>query len=305
MPSDTQSEVPEQRILEASMRLPPGRAVTGWAACRLAGGNFFDGLADDGRTPFPVALAVTGHRVRATPGVCFTYDPLPAWEWHLRHGIPICRPERATHDEMRRVPDVRRAVEVIDMMAAARITSPARVRAYAVAHPGRRRNRMVLVALGLASEHSRSVRETRLRLVAELDAGFPRLVVNCPVYSLDGRLLGVADLIDLEAGLVIEFDGADHRTRRRHTRDVGKDEAFRGRGLEVVRVTGTDLADRELVVSRLRGARRRALFEPPRERRWVARPPVDRLDDELADREWETMEREWWAVQPLPDVSGW
>ena len=40
------------------MRLPAVGAVTGWAACRLHGAAFFDGLAPDGVTPLPVPLAV-------------------------------------------------------------------------------------------------------------------------------------------------------------------------------------------------------------------------------------------------------
>ena len=35
--------------------------------------------------------------------------------------------------------------------------------------------------------------------------------MNCPVHDRSGRLLGIADLLDEEAGLVVEFDGADHR----------------------------------------------------------------------------------------------
>ena len=98
--------------------------------------------------------------------------------------------------------------------------------------------------------------------MGEIDAGLPRLEPNCPVLDRHGTLLGIADLLEPLAGLAIEFDGADHRGRARHTRDVAKDEAFRSLGLEVTRVTGTDLRDRDLVVRRLVAARRRARFEP-------------------------------------------
>ena len=37
--------------------------------------------------------------------------------------------------------------------------------------------------------------------------------VNCPIQDLAGNLLGIADLLDEEAGLAVEFDGADHRAR--------------------------------------------------------------------------------------------
>lgn len=81
-------------------------------------------------------------------------------------------------------------------------------------------------AVELASEHSRSPNESRLRLVTEFDAGLPRLLVNSTVYDLDGRRLGEVDLLDIEAGLVVEYDGADHRTPRQHARDVAKEAAL-------------------------------------------------------------------------------
>src|SRR4051794_33269996 len=62
-------ELVEQRILEA---LAPtlGRAVvTGWAALRLQGGGFFDGLGRNGRTRIPVPLAANGERLSSRPGV--------------------------------------------------------------------------------------------------------------------------------------------------------------------------------------------------------------------------------------------
>lgn len=58
VPVDTDFGRPEQRILEQSVRLPEGGAVTGWAACRLHRAAFFDGLGRDGVTPKPVPLAL-------------------------------------------------------------------------------------------------------------------------------------------------------------------------------------------------------------------------------------------------------
>lgn len=294
VPADAPRHLPEQRVLEAAALLPSYGAVTGWAACRMARATFLDGVADDGRTTLPVQLAVGSKgRIRPRPGiVVVSHERLAPWEWHVRHGVRVTRPERATFDEMRRTGDLRHAVEVVDMMAAARATSPARVAAYARARWGTPGRGLVLDALRLASEHSRSPRETRLRLVALLDAGLPALLVNCPVYSRDGRFLGVVDLLDLVAGLAIEFDGAEHRHRARHTADVRKEDRLRRHGLEVVRVTGTDLADVASTVDRLLAARARARFEPIADRSWVACPPADTLDEHLPEQEWLVMDHE-------------
>lgn len=279
VPAGTPRDRPEQRILEQSMRLPAGGAVTGWAACRLARAAFFDGLARDGLTRLPVPLAVgPDGRLRADGDAVATYDRIDEGEVVEVCGIPALTALRATFDAMRLAADVREAVVALDMMAAARRMSLRRLASYADLRAGAHGIAKVRAAVPLASEHSRSPNETRLRLCWVLDAGLPPPLVNCPVYGDGGALLGIADLLDDEAGLAVEFDGADHRSAGQHTRDVAKEDAFRRHGIEVARVTGADLWDRELVVDRLREARGRARFEPATTRRWEPRPEPDVLD---------------------------
>ena len=297
-------DLPEQRILEQSVRLPSGAAITGWAGCRLHGGNFFDGLAPDGVTELPVPLALgRGGNIRRDERIEVDYLPLAADEVVVRHGIRVVVPARATFDAMRFAEDAREATVALEMSVAARFTSIERVRAYGEAHPGATGIGQVRQGCAWAREHSRSPNEVRTRLVWELDAGLPRPEINCPIHALDGRLLGIADLLDPVAGFVAEFDGADHREKARHTRDVAKDEAFRGVGIEVARITGTDLKDRQLVVARLRSARSRASFEPAERRRWRAKPLADCAEAELAKKEMmsELMQHVLSLPEELPD----
>lgn len=190
VPTATRDDLPEQRVAEASVRLPPHARITGWAACRLNGANFFDGLERDGRTQLPVPVNV-GPRGQIT---------------------------------------------------------------------------------------------TRCRILLRYAVPGVHWLVNCPIYDLSGRLLGIADLIDLEAGLVVEFDGADHRQAARHTRDVVKEDALRRVGLEVVRVTGREVDNHGLVGDRVRAGRERARFECEVDRRWLARPPSDTLHEVIEER---------------------
>lgn len=104
VPIGVDVDLPEQRVLEQSVRLPPGGAVTGWGGCRLDTANFFDGLEADRR--------ITVSRER-----------LAAEEIVVRHGIPCTRTRRALFDEMRRADDVRESVVAVDMMAAAQRVS--------------------------------------------------------------------------------------------------------------------------------------------------------------------------------------
>jgi hypothetical protein len=306
VPASTGRDLVEQRILEQSMRLPTTGAVTAWAALRMHGASFFDGLAGDGVTalPVPLALAPSGW-LRPHPAVRVTYDRLPASEVVRRHGVRVVTPERALFDQLRQAPSLREAVVAMDMAVAGRVTSPQRIAAYVASHPGHTAVQQARDALPFGREHSRSPNETRLRLVWVLDAALPDPALNCPVHDrASGRLLGIADLLDLEAGLAVEFDGAEHRGRDRHVRDVAKEEAFRSRGIEVTRVTGPDLLDRPLVVGRLLAARSRARWEPEPDRAWVAVPPEDRAERLLREREewaavYERLERDCW----LPDVQ--
>lgn len=264
----------------------------------------------DGRTPIPVPLAVGAGQIRPDALVRVVRDRLPAEEVVRRYGIPCTTRERAVFDAARMAAGPRETVVVLDMAAAAQITSRRRVAAYAADHRGQRGVRQVDRALPLASELSRSPNETRTRLVWVLDAGLPPPLVNQPVFDLEGRLLAVVDLLDVASGLVGEFDGADHRGASRHSKDVEREDRLRRHGLECVTVTGPQLADPLRVARRILGARSRALWLPPHQRRWTIEPPpwwevADCLDAVLDERDALRTLHEALERQPVPDIRGW
>ena len=152
----------------------------------------------------------------------------------------------------------------------------------------------------LADEDSRSPKETEMRLVWMLDAGFPRPFSNRAVLDRRGRLLGVADLLDLEAGVVGEYDGGDHADKRRRRRDARREDAFREVGLEPFKVVTGDLDDTDLVVGRMTRARSRALWLTPSECRWTldesTDEPAETLDFRLDRRD---------MLRELHDRDGW
>ena len=126
----------------------------------------------------------------------------------------------------------------------------------------------------LADERSRSPAESRLRLVWVLDAALPPPLCNRPVFDLAGRHLGTPDLLDPEAGVVGEYDGAVHLSVRRRAMDAAREGRFRNAGLEYFEVLAPDMHDRDLVVERMLSARTRAL-ETRRIRNWTTDPPDD------------------------------
>jgi hypothetical protein len=275
VPSWVDPTVPEQRILEQSMRLPPGGAVTGWGSCRMQRAGFFDGLLRDGVTPAPVPLCIGAvGQIRETPGNLVSRARLLDDEIVRIAGIPCTRPLRALFDQMRTAKGVRAAAADMDMMAAAGLASISQMRRYVEAHPAWDGVPQVRAGLDLADEDSRSPSETRMRLIWVVDAHLPKPLVNQPVWNLRGRLLGYADLFDPRAGLVGEYDGADHRQARRHSRDVAREDGFRRHGLEYFKVTGPDLPRTDVVVRRMLETRARARWLAPRDRSWTLQAPA-------------------------------
>lgn len=269
VPAGTDRSRVEQRIVEAMCGLPPTAVVTGWGSGRMHGAAFLDGRAGRTMLPVQVLLPAGSHRA-ARPGVRFV-EGRPD-EVVLIHGIRCAAIVPAVFDAMRLRRDVRDAVVDLDMVAAARLVTVADVQEHLASRASWRGTPGVPIvreALPLASNRSASPPETRLRLVWQLDAGLPPPLVNVPVYDRRGRFLGIPDLLDLEAGLAVEYDGDDHRDPVRHSDDVDREAGFRGAGLEVTRVTGRDLRRTPELVHRLRTARSRSRFEPASRRRWV------------------------------------
>lgn len=292
----------EQRIAEEAARLGPDGAVTGWAALRLSGAAYFDGLDPANLTLLAVPLVVGSGQLRHAAGIQVLRDALEPDEVVVRAGIRCTTVERATFDAMRHAPDDRAATVVMDMVAAAELTSIRRMREYVAQRAGQRGVPRVRRTLDLADEDSWSPKESEMRLIWMLDAGFPRPLCNRSVHDLQGRLLGVADLLDVEAGLVGEYDGMDHAGRHRRRRDARREDDFRAAGLECFKVVTGDLVDVALVVDRMRRARSRALWLPPTQRLWrlgadSEEDPSETLDFRLDRRDMlrELHERDGWA----------
>src|SRR3954447_19524467 len=289
VPSAVSENLAEQRILEQSMRLPDGGAVTGWAGCRLAGAGHFDGLDTDGHARQPVPLLVPpDSKLRSLSGSTVRREPLPAREIRVVAGIPTSVPVRALFDEIRRVQDWREGVVALDMMAAAEQVSLREMTAYLAGRTRWRRASRVTWALGLASERSLLGRETRTRLVWVLDARLPPPLVNQPVFDLRGRLVCIADLFDPVAGVVGEYDGATHLRTKRRSRDLTREDNCRQLGLEYFKVTAADEPD--AVVARMQSTRQRAPGLRGVRGTWTLEEPSwwDRVtaEDTLAHRDW-------------------
>jgi hypothetical protein len=185
----------------------------------------------------------------------------------------VTTPVRATFDGMRKTRSLADSVAFADAMLAPGLVSPRVLNAYVLSRPGWRGVPRARRAAELADGRAASPWESLLRVEYVDACRLPAPLVNQPVYDLNGFLLGIADLLDDEAGLVTEFDGQHHRERAQHRADNVREERLESAGLIVVRVDSTDLLrHREEVRHRIRTAWRRGISRDRSRDRWTLGP---------------------------------
>ena len=242
-----------QRILDAAAVMPPGAVVGGWAAAYLHGATHLDGRDE------PVLLLLPADRVVKRPGIQISRVALDPVDVTTKQGISCSTGTRAGFDLLRLAPDLTEAVTAGDCVVRTGLTTQAGLLSYAAEHPRRRGLRQLRAALPLVNPAAASPPESRLRMLCSQRAGLPGLLVNVPLYGATGDFLGIPDLLEPVTGLVIEYDGEQHRDLDQHTADNLREESFEGAGLVVVRVTSLDLKDAEATSSRIADTYRRRL----------------------------------------------
>lgn len=250
---------PVLRTAEAAALLPSSAAIGGWAAARLLGAVDFDGESAAGEL-MPVLLCLSRpQRVLVRPGIrTFRSDLLPEDVVEV-DGVPVTSAVRTCFDVGRLAPTAEDAVVELDSAVRDLGVSVEDLSGYARERRRWRGVPQLLRALGLVDVRSASRGESRLRWCWVIEAGLPRPEVNCEVRDLDGRLLGVPDLLDSASGLVGEYDGRHHRQLDRYTADNVREEGLERAGLVVARATGLDVGpDRRRLVWRLQDAYRQA-----------------------------------------------
>ena len=129
--------------------------------------------------------------------------PLPTPQ--MRYGVPCAPLAVALVHELRLERDYRELVVMIEMALLAGVVTREEIRE--VLESTRRMHTRHFDALELATGECRSPPEVRMMLTWLLDARFGKPLMNREVLDLDGRLLGVVDLLDVESGSYGEYDG--------------------------------------------------------------------------------------------------
>ncbi|GAA1476458.1 hypothetical protein GCM10009623_09040 [Nocardioides aestuarii] len=271
LPRAVDLDDPDQRILAAAGVLEPGEAVTGWASLRWRRARWFAGL-DAGQRPLPVPLLVQRHLVKH-PSYRLTREFLSLHDLEEVDGLSVSSVRWAVCFEARWADDLVSAVIAVDMAAYSDLISVDELRPYVLSRMAPTGIEQARKAVELAAENSWSPQETVMRLVWKAWRPESTLLCNRPVFDLAGRHLATPDLLDPEAGVVGEYDGAVHLAAEQRASDVRREALLRAVGLELVTMVGADHADDHRSFRlRLAGAHDRAA-ESGSSRRWTLEPP--------------------------------
>jgi hypothetical protein len=260
----------DQRIVEAAAGMPVTGAVTGWAALGWLGARWFTG--DPPWGPLPVTLVCATDTFRAFPGMARSAERLNPREVTVVDGLRITIPARSAAFEARYAARLTDAVVAFDMAAYDDLVSLREAAEYLERLNGWTGIPQARAALALADENAWSPQEVRTRRAIEETLGL-RLLTNRPIFDRAGNHRLTPDLLDEEAGVIVEYNGEGHSSLAVRRRDRARTEACHELGLEMVEVMEGDLADRTVLERRVRAARRRARFAAPGVRPWTIEAP--------------------------------
>ena len=274
VPTDT-PVTPRQRVVEAAA-LWSDAVVTGWAALAWRRARWFEGTAADGSAlPVDLHLGVGKGMRRQRDVAVTTQESVPPWAFERQSGIRVALSIWAVAFGMRHAPSVVEAVKVFDMAAYDDLVTIEELRRCADDVLGTRTGVPQLrAALPLLSENSWSPQEPVMRYVWHFQAGCPLPLANRPVFDRSGRHVGTPDMIDLEAGVFGQYEGAAvHLVGAQRSTDIRQEAAYRDLGLEGVTMVAADRTDTRSFVGRVQEAYARAGRRPLAERRWLLEPP--------------------------------
>jgi hypothetical protein len=273
----------DARIVVAAASRPDGVVIGGWAAARLHERSVarspepivvFDGTlpgAGVSRSPLPVLVCTPrSTRLRRTSGITIMRSDADVQERAVLEGVPVTSAVRSAFDIVRLWPPTAGVVALDRLRNLGLVagTDLAEVLSRRAGWRGVGRARRVLE---LSDAGSESPRETIMRLLW-MQTGLVRPRANPVVRTLDGRFVARVDLIDPDAGVVGEYDGAFHATARRRSEDAARQERLEDLGLVVIRANDPDLATdlgRRTWQMRLRRVHARATTRPARSRPWL------------------------------------
>ena len=283
VPSSVAEDDVQQRIAEASVLVPTGCAITGWAALAWVGSRWFTGTGARGEK-LPITIVVSSHDIRRQSGIEVSgegFDPrLVRWT----DGVPVSDVRYAVSFLMRYARSDRLAAIELEKAAYDDLVSVEEMSDFFGRQNGWTGVPRGRAATGFASENVWSPPEGWMLDVWERVAGYRRPLANAPVFDLSGRHLGTPDLIDPESGVTGEYNGDVHLERSQNHLDLRREGIFRSVGLEPVTMVAPDIADPAYFIQRLDTAYQVARSKPRSARGWTLEQPSWWIDTSTVAR---------------------
>jgi len=223
------SDTPLIRLTAAKQRLPDTAVFSGHTAAWL------HGLDPQPHIAIEATLPPTTRSSRLA-GITIRRCQVSADEVSLRNGFRVTSPLRTVIDLVGRL-DLVDGVVIVDAALHKRFVGRQQLWAWVESHAGHPGVARIRRAIELAEPATESPMETRLRLLLVL-AGLPRPRVQVRLGN-DSDFLGRADLYYPECRLVIEYDGATHRSRLES--DNRRQNRLVDAGYRVLRFTASDV----------------------------------------------------------------
>lgn len=202
-----------------------GGVLAGRAAAALHGAKWVD---DDA----PIELVWSN--ARPPLGIITRRDRLAEDEVTTVRGMAVTTPARTAFD-IGRLAKGDSAIEQLDALGQAARFGVDEVLALAARHSGSPGVPHVRSALDLYDPGAQSPRETWLRLLL-IRGGFPRPTTQIPVCNDFGEPVYWLDMGWEDPKIAVEYDGDDHREKRRFARDIVRSEFIAYRGYRHIRV---------------------------------------------------------------------
>ena len=248
VPAPVDDERPEQRILQASVVLADGLAITGWAALRWRGARWFAGTTARGER-LPVTLLIGTHDIDAQPrhGIAVSGEGVGPHMFADIDGVPVTWPTWALSFEMRYAPSEFAAAKILSLAAYDDLVSVSQMQTFLERQNGWTGVPQARKALTWAEENIWSPTEFDLGLRWWVERHHDRPLFNRPVFDRQGRHLFTPDLIDPVAGVIGEYNGPTHRDSYAYGRDLDRWGLYAEHGLEAAAMSRPDLRDDRLV----------------------------------------------------------
>jgi hypothetical protein len=259
----------DQRILEASVVVPPQGAVTGWAALRWLGARWLSGV-DNAGDPMPVPILISTHNIARQAGIRLSGEGCSPETIELVDGVRVTNAVWSVSFAMRYATTLRDAVIVFDMAAYADLVSVAEATVQVGAQASWTGVPQGRKALPFCGENSWSPMESDTKILW-VAGGFPMPLQNQPIFDANGQHIGTPDLLDPACGVIGEYDGPDHLRPDQRLKDINREARYRDHHLEVVVRSAGESRDnflRRLAAAYTRARRRRTA------RTWTIDPPA-------------------------------